>query len=93
MLKTIRCLTLTLLTASFSAGANAQTCEYYLGYIKGEAERPYALKKVYNYSPERLNKILEIRDEGMSLCAAGNSEEGKKILLEAVKLINFTRLR
>ena len=93
MLKTIRCLTLTFLTASFSTVANAQTCDYYLGYIKGEAERPYALKKVYNYSPERLNRILEIRDEGMSLCAAGNSEEGKKILLEAVKLINFTRLR
>ncbi len=93
MLKTIRCVILTALTASFAAGANAQTCDYYLGYIKGEAERPYALKNVYNYSPERLNKILEIRDEGMSLCASGNSEEGKKILLEAVKLINFTRLR
>ena len=93
MIKKIQCLALTVLATSFAAGANAQTCDYYLGYIKGEAERPYALKNVYNYSPERLDKILKIRDQGMSECAAGNSEEGKKILLEAVKLINFTRLR
>ena len=77
----------------FSSVASAKTCSYYLGYIKGEAERAYAVKKVYSYTPERLEKILSLRDQGQALCSSGDGEAGKEILLESVKLINFTRLQ
>lgn len=73
--------------------ANATTCAYFLGYVKSETERPYALKKVYRYTPERLSAIRKFRDAGRELCRAGKNEEGVEALLKAVKLINFTRLR
>jgi len=76
-----------------SSNAHSRTCAYYLDYIKGEAERPYALKKVYQYTPERLEKILALRDQGKNLCDSGNSSGGIEVLLESVKLINFTRLK
>lgn len=71
----------------------AQNCDYFLGYIADEAERPFAVKKVYQYTPERIEKILSLRDKGAKLCNNGQQAEGVKVLLEAVKLINFTRLR
>lgn len=86
--------TITLLTMFvFSSVASAKTCSYYLGYIKGEAERAYALKKVYHYTPERLDKILSLRDKGKALCDSGDADAGMDVLLESVKLINFTRLK
>lgn len=71
----------------------AENCRYYLDYIKGEAERPYALKKIYQYTPERLQNILSLRDEGKRLCDMGDKDAGIEILLQSVKLINFTRLK
>ena len=86
--------TITILTTFvFSSAASAKTCSYYLGYITGEAERAYAVKKVYRYTPERLEKILSLRDKGQALCASGDETAGMEILLESVKLINFTRLQ
>lgn len=83
-----------LTTMLFAAtSAHAQSCEFFLGYIADEAERPYAVKKVYQYTPERIQQILTLRDEGRMLCSSGQQKEGVKVLLEAVKLINFTRLR
>lgn len=71
----------------------AQTCEYFLGYIADEVERPYAVNKVYRYTPERIEQILSLRDQGASLCSSGHPDEGILVLKEAVKIINFTRLR
>lgn len=76
-----------------SAPAYATSCAYYLGYISGEAERAYALKNVYHYTPERLERILSLRDEGKALCEAGQDDAGIIILLQSVELINFTRLK
>lgn len=73
--------------------ANAQNCNFFLGYIADEAERPYAVKKVYRYTPERIEQILSLKAKGAKLCQAGNTAEGVEVLKEAVKLINFTRLR
>lgn len=77
----------------WSGAAKAQTCEYFLGYIHDEAERPYAVNKVYRYTPEKLQEILTIRDQGKALCEAGSEQDGVTVLLKAVKLINFTRLK
>lgn len=81
------------LILSGSASAQAQNCEYFLGYIADEAERPYAVNKVYRYTPERIEQILRLRDEGAKLCQSNQQADGLKVLKEAVKLINFTRLR
>ena len=89
ILGTVSFLTMTM----FSSGVSAETCSYYLGYIKGEAERAYAIKKVYRYTPERLEEILTLRDQGQALCSAGDDQAGMEVLLESVKLINFTRLQ
>ncbi|NVK00715.1 MAG: hypothetical protein HWE12_04150 [Oceanospirillaceae bacterium] len=83
-------ITLSLLS---TAPVYAQNCEYFLGYIADEAERPYAVKKVYRYTPERITEILKLRDQGAELCNSGSKEQGVRVLMEAVKLINFTRLR
>ena len=73
----------------FSSSVSAKTCSYYLGYITGEAERAYAVKKVYRYTPERLEKILSLRDKGQALCASGDDKAGMEILLESVKTDKF----
>lgn len=86
----------TLLAALILAGsatAQAQNCEYSIGYIADEAKRPYAVNKVYRYTPERIEQILRLRDEGAKLCQTDQKVNGLRVLKEAVKLINFTRLR
>lgn len=90
-------MTRTLATAALislvSSSAMASTCEYYIGYIQDESEREWAIKKMYQYTPERLDEIRALKDRGAALCASGDEDEGKKTLLEAVKLISFTRLK
>lgn len=82
-----------LLFLATSSAAQATTCEYYIGYIKGESEREWAVKKMYRYSDERLAKIKALKEKGQALCKGGKQDEGKEVLLDAVKLINFTRLQ
>lgn len=77
----------------FSSTASANSCSYYLGYIKGEAERAYAIEKVYRYTPEMLEEILSLRDQGQELCMAGDDKAGMEVLLKSIKLISFTRLQ
>ena len=73
--------------------AGATTCAYYIDYIKDESEREWAVKNVYRYTPERLAQIKALKEDGEALCNEGREEEGKTVLLEAVKLISFTMLK
>lgn len=76
-----------------AAPARATTCDYYIDYIKDESERDWAINKVYHYTPERLEAIKALKDQGEALCTSGDEDQGKEVLLEAIKIISFTRLR
>ncbi len=64
-------------------------CDYYAGYIWKESERPYG-KKQYAYTEQKLVKIKQLKDHGVSLCASGQNAIGEEKLIEAIRIISFT---
>ena len=66
-------------------------CKYYQKSIWKESERAYG-KKQYKYTKEKLAKIKSLKEEGKTLCDAGNLKEGEAKLIEAITIISFTMM-
>ena len=66
-------------------------CKYYQKSIWKESERAYG-KKQYKYTEEKLKKIKSLKEEGKSLCDAGNLKKGEAKLIEALTIISFTQM-
>ena len=66
-------------------------CKYYLNSIWKESERPYG-KKQYQYTEEKLKKIKSLKEEGKALCDSGKLKDGEMKLVEALRIISWTRL-
>ena len=77
----------------YQASLNAPDylCKYYQKSIWKESERPYG-KKQYQYTDSSLTKINALKDEGKALCDAGKLRDGEAKLVEAIKIINHTRM-
>ena len=67
-------------------------CKYYQKSIWKESEREYG-KKQYEYTEEKLKKIKTLKSEGKALCDAGKLKEGEAKLIEAITIINFTKMK
>ena len=66
-------------------------CKYYQKSIWKESERAYG-KKQYKYTKEKLAKIKSLKEEGKTLCDAGNLKAGEAKLIEAITIISFTMM-